>query len=213
MQREGKPIDGRERLLDQAAGLFLQHGYAETSLRHIAAAAGMQPASVYYHFASKDDLFIAILERGMDVMEAAFDEAAIDEAGGSPRPDERLLAHVRAHLRALAENGPYTAAHVTAFRTAPDSVRAVIVPRRDAYENRWTQLLGDLLPGRTKRDITLLRLMLFGAMNASIDWFDAGRGSLDLFATTVTEQFWFGTHSPVPTEPVPTPTRTEERAA
>ena len=42
--------------MDEAATLFLRQGYAETSLRHIARAAGMQAGSVYYHFESKDEI-------------------------------------------------------------------------------------------------------------------------------------------------------------
>ena len=90
-------------------------------------------------------------------------------------------------ISALFENGPYTAAHVTAFRTAPAEVRSAVVPMRDAYEARWTHLLSDLnlvdQPG-------LHRLTLFGAMNSSVEWFDTERGNLDELAEVITTQFW-----------------------
>lgn len=184
---------GRERILDESAALFLRRGYDATSLRDIAGAVGMKAGSLYYHFASKDDLLVAILRRGMDVMDIAFDEAqaASDALDGQAR----IRAHVRAHLSALFEYGPYTATHVTTFHTAPPTVRQLVVPIRDAYEARWTALLtelqeqGDLRPGT---DIGLARLILFGAMNASVEWFDPARGSLDDFAEAITAQFWSG---------------------
>lgn len=179
--------------MDEAATLFLQHGYEATSLRHIADAVGMKAGSLYYHFASKDELLTQILQRGIDVMQAAFDDAERTSLGH--KPAMRVETHVRAHLAALFENGPYTAAHVTTFRTAPDAVHEQIVPVRDAYEARWTDLLRGLqadgkIPPTV--DVNVARLVLFGAMNSSVEWFDTDRGSLDRFASAITHQFWNG---------------------
>jgi AcrR family transcriptional regulator len=184
---------GRARIMDEAATSFLQQGYPATSLRHIANAVGMKAGSIYYHFASKDELLTEILQRGISVMQTAFDEAELAVRGGTATA--RIEAHVRAHLAALFENGPYTAAHVMTFRTAPEQVRAAIVPVRDAYEARWTALLAELQADGlidATIDVHVARLILFGAMNSSVEWFDPGRGNLDRFATAITRQFWIG---------------------
>ncbi len=191
----------RARILDVAASLFLEQGYEAASLRRIADEVGIQAASIYHHFTSKEDLLEAILRRGMAVMDEAFTAAEATTTGaGESQADRRsrLAAHVRAHLAALYENGPFTAAHVTTFRTAPAVVRDAIVPVRDAYEARWTDLLNDL----TAADVPTgpARLMLLGGMNASVEWFDPTRGSLDDLAEVVTRQFWSGlTGHPDPT--------------
>jgi len=154
---------------------------------------GMKAGSLYYHFASKDVLLTEILRRGIEVMHAAFDEA--DATAAHDDSAARVGAHVRAHLAALFENGPYTAAHVTTFRTAPDAVRDEIVPGRDAYEARWTLMLAELQDHgalRSDIDVNVARLILFGAMNAAVEWFDVRRGSLDVFASAITVQFWSG---------------------
>lgn len=189
--------DGGRRILDEAARRFQESGYAETSLRDVAAGAGMKAGSLYYHFESKEALLIAILERGMSYMVDAFDMVADRRvvAGSDPDHDaafSRLADHVAAHLSALHGNRAYTAAHVTLFRTAPKSVRRAVVPIRDNYERSWTELLASLLPERDPKEISMLRLALFGAMNASVEWLDAGRGNIDQFAELVAEQFWFG---------------------
>ena len=184
--------DGRQRILDAAAELFLRQGYAETSLRHIAGAAGMKAGSLYYHFDSKDDLLAAILRRGIEVMVDAFVGVSL-EADTPPR--DILAAHVRAHLGALFEHGPYTAAHVITFHNAPSSVREAIVPERDRYEALWTDLLRGLVERGAMAadvDIGLSRLTMFGAMNTTIEWFDADRSTLDDLAETITRQFWDG---------------------
>ncbi|MDW3212373.1 MAG: TetR/AcrR family transcriptional regulator [Ilumatobacteraceae bacterium] len=183
----------RSRIMDEAANLFLQRGYEGTSLRQLAEVVGMKAGSLYYHFSSKDQLLTAILERGLDVMHEAFDRAEATHGDAEPFP--RIVAHTRAHLSALFENGPYTAAHVVTFRTAPDSVRASLVPSRDAYEARWTELLHDLQRTGSVAadiDITVARLALFGAMNSSVEWFDPDRGTLDRFADAIARQFWTG---------------------
>ena len=189
---------GRSRILDEAATLFLEHGYEAASVRRIAEAVGMRAASIYHHFNSKEDLLEAILRRGLEVMTVAFGEASTATLG-APGP-ERLAAHVRAHLAALYENGPYTATHVTTFRTAPQSVRATIVPQRDAYEVLWTSLLDDLVTSGLLAPDTAVgpaRLMLLGGMNASVEWFDPHLGSLDDLSELITRQTLYGLSNPM----------------
>ncbi len=187
------PADGRGRIMDEAAALFLRQGFDGASLRHIAAASGMQAGSLYYHFASKNEILEAVLRRGIEIMVEAFDSAAAEARRAGAR--ERLGRHVRAHLAALHENGPYTAVHVTTFRTAPDEVRDVIVPVRDSYEAMWTDLLAELVESGELDSATpvgLTRLNLFASMNHSIEWFDTERGNLDELAEVIAHQLWQG---------------------
>lgn len=190
---DATPSDGRRRIMDEAATLFLRQGYDGASLRHIAAACGMQAGSLYYHFASKNEILEAVLRRGIEIMVEAFETAAAQTTQSPAR--ERLGRHVRAHLAALHENGPYTAVHVTTFRTAPDEVRDVIVPVRDSYEAMWTELLTGLI-GAGELDpttpVSLTRLNLFASMNHSIEWFDTERGNLDELADVIAHQLWQG---------------------
>ncbi|MDG1365511.1 MAG: TetR/AcrR family transcriptional regulator [Acidimicrobiales bacterium] len=193
---EGMAIDqygARQRILDSTAELVIEHGVAGVAQRQIADRVGIRAASLYHHFASKNEIVEAVFRRGIDVMEGAWDEAADATHGADPYP--RLAAHIRAHLSALFDHGPYTAAHVSAFRTAPAAVRDAVVPMRDAYEARWTGLLGELAADGELANgtpIGLSRLALFGAMNTTVEWFDADRGNLDELAEVITRQFWNG---------------------
>src|SRR6516162_5197506 len=56
----------REEILDAAAELFTKIGYAGTSTRRIADAVGMRQASLYHHFATKDDILAALLAGTVD---------------------------------------------------------------------------------------------------------------------------------------------------
>lgn len=63
-RRPGKTA--REEILDAAAELFTTVGYAATSTRRIADAVGMRQASLYHHFATKDDILDALLAGTVD---------------------------------------------------------------------------------------------------------------------------------------------------
>ena len=195
MRRTRDTSNGRQRVLDAAAERLVAQGYTATTLREIAADVGIKAGSIYHHFDSKEDLFIEVFSRGIEVMVEAFE--SIDE---SPHfcetVNDRIEQHVRAHLGALFEHGSYTAAHVTAFFTAPNELRSAIVPLRDDYEHRWNSLLADVLPDVEASRLPIARLFLFGAMNTTIEWFDPRGGlSLDGLANLITVQFLEGVHS------------------
>jgi AcrR family transcriptional regulator len=63
-RRPGK--NAREEILDAAAELFTNLGYTSTSTRRIADAVGMRQASLYHHFATKDDILDALLAGTVD---------------------------------------------------------------------------------------------------------------------------------------------------
>jgi len=54
--------DTRTRLLDAAAQVFSERGFAASSVDDVAAAAGMSKGAVYWNFDSKDDLIEALIE-------------------------------------------------------------------------------------------------------------------------------------------------------
>ena len=161
-------------------------------MRQIAAATGIKAGSIYHHFESKEALFVAVLNDGIVVMIDAFDEAQSSLAG-TDDVAVHVREHVRSHLSAIFENGPYTTAHVTSFFSAPAEVRAAVVPKRDSYEQKWNQLFEVLFPAANTKELRLRRLILFGAMNATAEWFDpAGNLTVDQLAAAISDQFLQG---------------------
>ncbi|MFJ4220077.1 helix-turn-helix domain-containing protein [Curtobacterium luteum] len=55
-------LSPRDQVLDAAAALFVEHGFGATSTRAIADRVGIRQASLYYHFAGKDDVLVELLE-------------------------------------------------------------------------------------------------------------------------------------------------------
>jgi AcrR family transcriptional regulator len=90
----------RGRILEAALHLFAETGYAGASIREIAAAAGVQPASLYAHFQSKEHILAELAKVGHEVHHRRL-RAALLESG--PDPSEQLAALVRAHVRLHCE--------------------------------------------------------------------------------------------------------------
>jgi AcrR family transcriptional regulator len=169
----------RRRILDAAAGLFRRKGYAAVSLRDIATATGMQVGSLYYHFDSKEQIVAEILDIGIalvhDGVRAAVDALPADAAAG-----DILRTAIRAHLLALLEFSDYTSANVRIFGQVPDDVRRANLTVRRAYEATWDGLLRRTLP--TGTDLSAARLLVIGALNATLEWFDPTQGSVEALA-------------------------------
>lgn len=68
-ENDGPPetASTRERILDVALDLFIEKGFEGTSLREIAEKLGLTKAALYYHYASKDDILMALHMRIHDV--------------------------------------------------------------------------------------------------------------------------------------------------
>ena len=62
------PVATKDRILDAAEALFMEHGFEATSLRSITTAAEVNLAAANYHFGSKEELFQAVLTRRLDPM-------------------------------------------------------------------------------------------------------------------------------------------------
>lgn len=156
-------------MLDAAARLFCRRGFDGTSVREIAGAAGMLPGSLYCHFATKDDLLVAVYQRGVEQICAAVEAAVLPRA----EPWERLQAACVAHLEAILRDDDYARVVVRVFPPDVPAAAARLVQLRDRYEALWSGFVAALpLPRRTDR--RALRLMLLGALNGSPRWYRAG---------------------------------------
>lgn len=105
----------REQLLDVAAELFAERGYARATTNELAKAAGVTEPIIYRHFKSKRDLFVALIERtGRQTLEQWEEdlEGAADPAerlrrliGDNPMVSQRGRAGYRVLLQAISEIG------------------------------------------------------------------------------------------------------------
>ena len=171
----------RREILNAAAALLRLHGYKSTTLRDIAAAVGIKAGSIYYHFASKEEIVAAVMNDGVDHVLGAVSEA-LGKLPKSADPKMRIEAAIRAHLEALLRYGDYTSAGLKAYADVPQSVRVVARPHRRQYEAIWSDLVRDLVAAQQAPEGVppeALALAVFGMMNWSPEWYRPTRHRLE----------------------------------
>ena len=165
---------GRDRILSAAAILFCEHGYAGVSMRKIADSCEMKAGSLYYHFKSKDQILTEVLNIGIKKVHAAVATALADTPKDTPAIG-KLRRAISGHLHALLEYSSFTSANVRIFRQVPTDIQLSNLDVRRAYEALWYGFLNELTPAGYLRDDVdprSLRLMLIGALNATLEWYD-----------------------------------------
>jgi len=96
----------QDRLLDAAEELFCEHGFYDTSVRKIAAAANCNIASVNYYFGGKDKLYLEVWRRHLRVMRdtrLASIENVMSQKGGQPSLEELLTSYANAFVEPLVD--------------------------------------------------------------------------------------------------------------
>lgn len=166
--------DGNRRgeLLRSAARLFRRKGFDGTSTRDIAAAAGMQSGSPFYHFKSKQALLYAVMEEGM--RSAIERQAKALARTADADAAARLRTLVRNHFDILLGPGSdFIPVMLYEARSITPRQRARLAELQGEYELPWNPVLEALhAGGRLKGDVKLARLLMFGALNWSAQWYD-----------------------------------------
>ncbi|WP_139492014.1 TetR/AcrR family transcriptional regulator [Brevibacillus dissolubilis] len=81
-----------EKIKTVALSLFAQHGYEGTTLADIAKGVGIKKPSIYNHFASKDDLFLTLLDEAFQTEMKSFQSFAETEIAQMESVEEQLFA-------------------------------------------------------------------------------------------------------------------------
>lgn len=174
----------REQVLDAAAGLFLTGGYGRTSMDAVTRAAGVSKQTVYAHFPSKDELFLAVLTRELDQLPSRTATLPVPTDVAALR--ESLVQFALATTRVLGR--PHTAALLRMVLAEATHVPQV----REAFrENLPLAMLGrlrDLLQASADAGVVTLvdadahAHLFFGALvvHAGLDGiFGPGEAGLD----------------------------------
>lgn len=199
----------RRELIAGAARLFRRKGFDGTSTRDIAAAVGMRSGSPFYHFKSKQALLNAVMEEGMR-RAIAQQAQALQAAGVDPEmlqkkeheiehPQELLAVLVRNHFRVLlGPQSDFIPVMLYEWRSLTPRQRNALATLQGEYEALWVPVLRALQArGLLRTELKLARLLIFGALNWSVQWFDPRQGaSLDALAEAAMALF-------LPTEAAP----------
>ncbi len=175
--------DGNRRadLVRVSARLFREKGFEGTTIRDIAEAVGMRSGSPFYHFKSKQEILAAVMEEGL-VAGLEGTQKIIDS---ELAPREKFRALVRTHLETvLAEGHDFIPVLLYDWRSLSTALQARIIELKDRYDECWQRMLSELKrAGLIEDDDKVVRLLLLGAINYSVQWFKPGKGlTLDQLA-------------------------------
>ncbi len=159
----------RQRILEGAARHFSERGFHAANMRDVAADVGILVGSIYYHFESKDALFVAVHGAAVEMMTDAV-RAAIAEAAD---PWDRLEAAAAAHCEALNGDNAFVGVIAPIFPVTVGDLRNQLAAQRDAYEAMFSRMIGDIaLPADI--DPRIFRLHLLAALNGTKFWYRRG---------------------------------------
>ncbi|MEX1036410.1 MAG: TetR family transcriptional regulator [Sneathiella sp.] len=183
--RQRQSAETRKLILSAAARQFRDKGYAASTLKEIGAAAGIEAASLYYYFESKEDILEDVLDLGfrqaLEVVSAIYRDCVARRAGFR----ETFRAMIHAHLRCILIEGDFAAASMRNFSTLPGAVRIRHRPSFHAYGDLWLALLTNARESSDVRDdidLSSLQRLIVGALNWTVEWFDAKNYSLSDFS-------------------------------
>jgi TetR/AcrR family transcriptional repressor of bet genes len=157
MARPSNAAERRAQIVGGLMRVIARKGYEGATVPAIARAARLAPGLVHYHFASKEDILLALFERLRDVLDDRY-RRRLARAGRDPRA--RLQAYLDAHLALDADADP--AALAAWVAVAAEAVRrpALGALYRRALELRRRTLAGLLRAARVPRAPALAGLLL-----------------------------------------------------
>ena len=169
-------IETKERILDAAERLFADFGYKATSLRDITSEAGVNLASVNYHFGSKDALLTALLDRRFEPVNRRRLEL-LDGLEASADGAVDLPALVRAFLSPPFELHPGGTEDRRTFlrlvgriHSETDDVRAVFITLFEPIISRFTRAFQHALPHLDADEVAWRLHFLVGSMAHTMMW-------------------------------------------
>jgi TetR/AcrR family transcriptional regulator, cholesterol catabolism regulator len=181
-QEEREDGNRKSDLVAAAAKLFRKKGFDATSTRDIATAVGMRSGSPFYHFKSKGDLLYAVMAQGMrsaiEKQQLTLQNVNISLSNKEhSRQETRRLLQVLIHQHfevLLSPNSDFIPVMLYEWRSLTPRQRTTMAKLQRDYEAVWLPVLEALYAsGQLSCPVKLARLLIFGALNWSVQWFDA----------------------------------------
>lgn len=182
---EGPISERMQAILDKGSVLFAEKGYDATSMRDIAAAAGVSKALLYHHFASKDEIYARVSFYATHNL-YSFVEERIPSDGSA---EVKLRAFMRAAATFFAEHRSAWIAASNAFWSDPDRHRLEArIARRRAFEQSLRGIIQEGIDagefGAT--DPAMAGRLILSGINWMNRWFDPEKG---LTAEEIVDQY------------------------
>ncbi len=188
MQLENRSV--REKILAAAVHLFAEYGYHAATMRDIARMAGIQAASIYYHYANKQALLVEIMNTHMQHLNANLERIVSKQGTVQQRLYEAIANHIRLHTTYKSEFFIID----TEIRALEGENRNYILALRDQYEALLQKLLLEGMEQGTFRrtDVKVSSYAIIAMCTEVAKWFRPGgrlsvQQVIDIYSQMVTE--------------------------
>jgi AcrR family transcriptional regulator len=155
-----------EEILDVAAALFAERGFAGADIQQLADQLGIGKGTIYRYFPSKQDLFLAAVDRVMSRLTAQIDDAAAVER----EPLRRVAAAIEAYLAFFEQHPQFVELLIQERAEFRDRELPTYFRYRDANIGRWREIFRGLIAEGRVRDMPVERItevlsdLLYGTM-------------------------------------------------
>lgn len=184
----------RRQVLDAAAKVIRDNGYTRTRLQDIVASVGIHPASIYYHFSSKDAIVREVISLAIS-NSFRFIRDSVDALPPSALALDKIVTAIFAQMRIIMELSDYVAAAWRIMAEEPEGIYAAFRAEQRAFLRFWDDLLrtakrdGQLRPDA---NLPLVRALLVGAMGWRIEYYTGGKLSSEEVAYEIVQTFLGG---------------------
>ena len=144
----------RGEILDAATELFAEHGYSDAVTQQLADRLQVGKGTIYRHFPSKRELFLAAVDRVM----VRLYERLHACAEGVDDPLEVVARSVREYLRFFAEHPRYVELLIQERAQFKDRTTPTFLEHREKNVGRWRELYRSLIASGRVRDIPVDRI-------------------------------------------------------
>ena len=162
----------KEDILAAAASIISERGYHAASMQDIAKAVNLQKASLYYHFSGKQQILLALLDSGLDMLIHEMEQVVTKTL----TPEEKIRLAMLSYLTFMIEYQDLSAVLLLEHRSLDPALRAGHIPRRDYFERLWRDLIeeGKELGVFVCKDPSVTSKALLGVLNWTITWYQKG---------------------------------------
>ena len=159
----------RDLILESAAQVFCQKGYNGASMADIAKSVGLQKATLYHHFGSKQEILAELLDRAMALISQNMAQVLQMEVP----PDEKIKLAMQSYLKVLCEQSDLSSVLLLEYRSLEKGLYKRHIQKRDEFEEMWRGLVQEGVAAgffETHSASMTVRAIL-GVLNWTITWY------------------------------------------
>ena len=159
----------RDLILESAAQVFCKKGYNGASMADIAEVVGLQKATLYHHFGSKQEILSELLDRAMTIVsENMVLVLRMDEP-----PDRKLRLAMQTYLKVLCEQPELSSVLLLEYRSLEKGFYKRHIQKRDDFEEMWRVLVQEGVSSGVfeTQSVSMTVRAVLGVLNWTITWY------------------------------------------